>query len=133
MHFEADRSHLPNFSSHSNVFPELAHHHRLQHPQVLRHHRRLRKQLRSSEVSFPKPKRTFYRKSVPRVSQLAQDPRFLSRCESSFTGQLSPHRLSQFADNKGKSFILNFAAGLRCEHTAKSVNHVAIVSVDYVP
>src|SRR5207247_11453679 len=28
--------------------------------------------------------------------------------------------------------ILNVATSLRCEHTTKSVNHVAIVAVDYV-
>src|SRR6266478_4242831 len=43
---------------------------------------------------------------------------------------------ASFAVRQSKTrnlFILNLAAGLRCQHTAKSVNHVAIVTVDDVP
>src|SRR5438034_11297575 len=33
---------------------------------------------------------------------------------------------------RGYLFILDLAARLRCQHAAKSVNHIAIVAVDYV-
>src|SRR4029077_7919355 len=33
---------------------------------------------------------------------------------------------------RGTSLILSLAGRLRCQHAAKSVNHVAIVAVDYV-
>ena len=35
-------------------------------------------------------------------------------------------------DTKGNSFVLNLATRLGCQHAPKSVNHVAIIAVDYV-
>ncbi len=35
-------------------------------------------------------------------------------------------------DTKGNSFVLSLTRRLDCQHTTKSVNHVAIIAVDYV-
>ena len=50
----------------------------------------------------------------------------------SIASAISPRRLLQFA-REWSSLILSRTARLRCQDTAKSVNHVAIVAVDYVP
>ena len=43
-----------------------------------------------------------------------------------------PDRLPSANEKRGNLFILNVAAGLRCQNATKSVNHVTIVAVDYV-
>ena len=43
-----------------------------------------------------------------------------------------PDHLPPDNQKRGNSFILDLAAGLPCQYTAKSVNHVAIVAIDYV-
>ena len=44
-----------------------------------------------------------------------------------------PFRHIGFYDNKGNSFVLNLAAEFRCQHAAKTVDHITIVAIDYVP